>query len=185
VRLALRNRLSAIAIAAAATATFAQPAFADSAFVAQATKGSFFDRPAIASPVAGQSAPFFTPPPRGGVTQQTPETTVPATGGNFARTLEMGNNNFVFQSQSGVGNFSNVGIFGGVHDDVGVFQKGQGLSSNLFLVGVKGISLDVVQVPGAPPVNAALVKMPNGTFELFGVSAANVFRAPSGLVVIK
>jgi hypothetical protein len=169
--------LSWVVFATLAAATvLVEPSFADSAFVVQASRGAT---------TVGPSVSFPQTSPNGGVTQPAPETTVPASGGNFARTLEMGNNNVVFQSQSGLGNFSNVGIFGGARDNVGVFQKGQGLSSNLFLVGVKGVSLDVIQPPGAPPVNAALVKMPNGTFELFGVSPANVFRAPGGLVVIK
>jgi len=186
-RFALRNHLSAIAFVAAAAATFAQPAFADSAFVTQATKGSFVGRSSISSPVTGQSSGFFVPPPpRGGVTQPTPETSVPASGGNFAGTLEMGRNNSVLQSQSGSGNFSNVGILGGVHDNVGVLQHGQGLVSNVVLLGVKGLSVDVLQPPGTAPVNMLIGESPNGTLDIFqpkGVAPATIFRVGNVLVV--
>jgi len=185
-RFALRNHLNAIAFVAACAAAFAQPAFADSAFVTQASKGAFFGRTLISSPVSLQSPAFFAPPPRGGTTQPTPETTVPASGGNFAGTLEMGRNNFVLQAQSGSGNFSNVGILGGVHDNVDVLQHGQGLFSNLYLVGVKGLSVDVIQPPGTPPVDMLIGRLPNGTVGVFqptGMPSAPVFRVGNVLVV--
>jgi hypothetical protein len=185
-RFALRVRRSAIAfVAAAAPAIFAQTAFAESAFVTQATKGNFFGRSLISSPVTGQSSAFFAPP-RGGVTQPTPETTVPASGGNFAGTLEMGRNNFVLQAQSGSGNSSNVGILGGVHDNVDVLQHGQGLVSNVALVGVKGLSVDVLQPPGTAPVNMLIGELPNGTLDIFqpkGAPPAAIFRVGNVLVV--
>jgi len=173
-------------VAVAAPAIFAQPAFADSAFVTQATKGTFSGRSLIASPVAGQSSPFFAPPPRGGVMQPTPETTVSASGGNFAGTLEMGRNNFVLQAQSGSGNASNVGILGGVHDNVDVLQHGQGLVSNVVLVGVKGLSVDVLQPPGTAPVNMLIGQSPNGTLDIFqpkGAPPAAIFHVGNVLVV--
>jgi hypothetical protein len=186
-RFALRNQLSAIAfVAAAAMATSAQPACADSAFVSQASKGAFFSRSLVSSPVTAQSPVPFVPPRSGGVTQPTPETTVPASGGNFAGTLEMGRNNTVLQAQSGSGNSSNVGILGGAHDNVGVFQHGQGLVSNLALVGVKGLTVDVIQPPGTAPVNMLIGRLPNGTLGIFqpqGAPPATIFRAGNVLVV--
>lgn len=160
-----------------AAVVFVEPSFADSAFVTQASKGGSSNN--------GPSISFPMTPPNGGIMRPTPETAVPATGGNFASTLEMGRNNFVFQSQSGSGNFSNVGIFGGVSDNVGVFQRGHGLSSNLLLVGAKGLTVDVVQTPGAPPVNALFARMPNGTLQLFGVSPANISLGPHGALVLR
>lgn len=185
-RFALRNRLSAIAfVAAALPAMLVQPAFADGAFITQATNGAFFGHSAISNPVGSQpSSPYV--PPHGGTTQATPETTIPATGGNFAGTLEMGRNNFVLQAQSGSGNTSNVGILGGAHDNVAVLQHGQGLFSNLLLVGVKGLSVDVLQPPGTPPVDMLIGKLPNGTLDIFqpkGAPPATIFRVGNTLVV--
>jgi len=187
VRFALRIRKCAIAFGVlAVSAISAEPAFADSAFVTQADKGAFVGRSLISSPVTGQPpVPSFTSP-RSGTTQVTPETTVPATGGNFASTLEMGRNNFVFQSQSGSGNTSNVGILGGTHDNVGVFQKGQGLMSDLVLAGVRGLSVDVIQPPGTPPVNVLIARMPNGTVDLLqpkGAPPVSVFHVGNVLVI--
>jgi hypothetical protein len=174
-------------VAVAAPAIVSQPAFADSAFVTQASKGAFFGRSLIASPVAGPSSPLFAPPPpRGGGMQPTPETTVPASGGNFAGTLETGRNNVVLQSQSGSGNFSNVGVLGGVRDNVDVLQHGQGLFSNVVLVGVKGLSVDVLQPPGTAPVEMLIGQSPMGTLEIFqpkGAPQATVFHVGNTLVV--
>jgi hypothetical protein len=161
-RFALRNHLNAIAfLATAMPAILVQPAFADSAFVTQATKGGFPGRSSISAPASVQSPAFFAAP-RGGVMQPTPETTVPASGGNFAGTLEIGQSNHVLQVQAGTGNMSNVGILGGMHDNVDVLQHGQGLVSNLLLVGMQGVSVDVIQPPGAAPVNMLIAKLPNG-----------------------
>jgi hypothetical protein len=159
---ALRNQLSAIAlIATAATAISAQPVFAESAFVTQAGKAASFARSLISSPVTVQSTALYAPP-HGGATQPTPETTVPASGGNWAGTLEIGQFNHVLQAQAGSGNSSNVGILGGMHDNVDVLQHGQGLVSNLLLVGVQGFSVDVLQPPGSAPVNMLIARLPNG-----------------------
>jgi hypothetical protein len=188
-RFALRSHLSAIGfVASVVSAMSAHPAFADSAFVTQASKGAFFGRSLISSPVTAQSPAFFAPPPRGGVTQPTPETTVPASGGNFAGTLEMGRNNFVLQAQSGSGNFSNVGIFGGVHDNVDVLQHGQGLVSNVLLAGVKGLTVDVLQPPGSAPVDMLIARLPNGALDVIqpkGASPATVIPVPGGLLVVR
>jgi hypothetical protein len=161
-----------------------QPALADGAFITQATKGSFFGQSTISNPVSGQS--FAYVPPHGGTTQATPETTVPATGGNFASTLEMGRNNFVLQAQAGSGNTSNVGILGGTHDNIGVFQHGQGLVSNLALVSLGGLNLDVLQPPGTAPVNMLIARLPNGTLDIVqprGAPQATVVRVGNVLVV--
>jgi hypothetical protein len=179
-----RGAIAFVAVAAPAIVT--QPAFADGAFVTQATKGASFHGSMIASPVAGPSSPSFVPPPRGGAMQPTPETTVSASGGNFAGTLETGRNNFVLQSQSGSGNFSNVGVLGGVRDNVDVLQHGKGLFSDVVLVGVKGLSVDVLQPPGTAPVEMLIGQSPNGTLEIFqpkGAPQATVFRVGNVLVV--
>jgi hypothetical protein len=186
-RFALRNHLSAIAFVAAAAATFAQPAFAESAFVTQATKGAFAGRSQISSPVTVQSQ-FPNAPSRGGVAPPTPETTVPASGGNFAGTLEMGRNNFVLQAQAGAGNLSNVGILGGIRDNVDVLQHGQGLVSNVLLVGVKGLSVNVLQPPGSAPVDMLIARLPNGTLDVIqpkGAPPATVVPVPGGLLVVR
>jgi hypothetical protein len=185
-RFALRVGCSAIAFFAALTpAMFTAPAFADGAFITQAGGGAFFNRSLISSPVSSQSATAHVPP-RGGVAQPTPETTVPASGGNWAGTLEIGRNNYVRQAQSGPGNFSNVGILGGAHDRVEVLQRGQGLFSNLYLVGVKGLSVDVIQPAGTAPVNMLIGRSSNGTLDIFqpkGAPPASVFRVGNVLVV--
>jgi hypothetical protein len=186
-RFTLSNRFGAVAFTAVVAAIAAQPAFAESAFVTQASKGSFVGRSLISSPVSAPSPAFFAPaPPRGGVTQPTPETTLAATGGNFAGTLEMGKNNVVVQNQSGSGNFSNVGIISGAHDNVAVMQKGQGLFSNLYLLGVKGLTVDVLQPPGTPPVDLLIGRQSNGSLDFFqpkGAPPAQIFRVGNVLVV--
>jgi hypothetical protein len=185
-RLALSNHFSAVAFTAAVAVAFAQPAFAESAFVTQAGSGSLIGRSLISSPVTAPSPALFAPPPHGGVTQPTPETTVAATGGNYAGTLEMGRNNVVVQNQSGSGNFSNVGIISGAHDNVAVLQKGQGLFSNLYLLGVKGLTVDVLQPPGTAPVDLLIGRSSNGTLDFFqpkGAPPAQIFRVGNVLVV--
>jgi hypothetical protein len=177
--------LTCAAGVALVTAMFAQPAGADSAFIAQAGKGGFSGRSLVSSPVNSQSQFPYTPP-HSGATQPTPETSVVASGGNYAGTLEMGRNNVVLQSQSGGNNFSNVGILGGVHDSVDVLQHGQGLFSNLYLLGVKGLTVDVLQPPGTAPVDMLIARMPNGTLDFFepkGAPAATVVRVGNVLVV--
>ena len=186
-RFALSNHLCAIVVAAAAApAMFAGPAFADGAFVTQANKAGFSGHSFAANPQSGPSSFPYVPSRGGGVTQPTPETTVPATGGNFAGTLEMGRNNVVVQNQSGSHNFSNVGILGGQHDNVGVSQHGQGLFSNLYLVGVRGLNVDVVQTPGSAPVDMLIGRLPNGTVDIFqpkGAPPAPIVRVGNVLVV--
>jgi hypothetical protein len=91
----------------------------------------------------------------------TPET-ASARNGNIAQTLQIGNLNHVFQSQSGGNNLSNVSVIGGNNNNVGVWQGGKDLS-NLALINTKGMSVDVLQSPGSAPVNALIVRLPNGS----------------------
>jgi hypothetical protein len=187
-RFALRNHLSAVAFTAAIAVASAQPVFADSAFVSQAAKGAFFGRSPVSSPVTAPSPAFFVAPPRSGATLPTPETTVPASGGNFAGTLEMGRSNFVLQAQAGSGNFSNFGILGGAHDNVDVLQKGQGLVSNVLLAGVKGLTVNVIQPPGSAPVDMLIARLPNGTRDVIqpkNAPPATVIPVPGGLLVVR
>jgi hypothetical protein len=185
-RFALRDRFSAIAFVALTMPVIsAQPAFADGAFITQATNGASFGHSVISNPVTPPSS-FPYVPPHGGTTQATPETTVPATGANVAGTLEMGRNNFVLQAQAGSGNKSNVGILGSTHDNVAVLQHGQGLVSNLALVDLKGLSVDVLQPPGTAPVNMLIARLPNGMLDIVqpkGAPQASIVRVGNVLVV--
>jgi hypothetical protein len=184
-RFALRNGFCAIAFVAAAVPSLAPPASADGAFVTQAAKGAFFSHSPVSTPINVPSQLPYVPT-HGGTTQLTPETTVPASGGNSAGTLEMGRNNFVLQAQAGAGNSSNVGILGGKHDTVGVFQHGQGLVSNLALVGVQGLTVDVLQPPGTAPLNMLIARLPNGAFDIIqpkGAPPASIVRVGNVLVV--
>jgi hypothetical protein len=182
VRFTLRNHLRAIALVAlVAPAILAQPASADGAFITQAPKGSFAGHSLIALPLTAPAQG-----PSHGGTPATPETTVPATGGNFAGTLEMGRSNYVLQAQAGAGNTSNVGVLGGAHDTIGVFQHGQGLASNVALIGVKGLTVDVLQPPGTAPVNMLIARLPNGAFDILqpkGAPPASIVRVGNVLVV--
>ena len=177
--------LAFVACVTLAPVMFAQAAFADSVFINQASKGASSAGSMISSPVSAQSL-FPSVPPHGGTTQQTPETTVPATGGNFAGTLEMGRSNFVLQAQAGSNNSSNVGILGGRHDNVAVLQHGQGLVSNVALVGLQGLNVDVLQPPGTAPVNMLITRLPNGMLDIIqpkGAPPASIIRIGNTLVV--
>lgn len=139
----------------------AQASCADGAFVTQATKSAGAIQPLMLGTPLVRSLPTFVPP-HAGTTQPTPETTVPATGGNWAGTLETGRNNSVLQAQSGSHNVSDVGILGGTRDNVDVLQHGQGLVSNVWLLNMQGTSVDVLQPPGSAPVNMLIARLPNG-----------------------
>jgi hypothetical protein len=183
-RFALRNHASVIVFVAALVS--AQSALAEDAFIRQASTGTY-SGPSVSSSLAMPSQTGHAPS-RGGTTGPTPETSVPATGGNSAGTLEMGRNNYVLQAQNGAGNRSNVGIIGGSHDSVGVFQHGQGLVSNLALVGMKGFSVDVIQRPDSGPLNMLIGRLPNGTLDVVqpkGAPPVNLVRVPGGLVVVR
>ena len=184
-RYALRNYSYAAAFAVAAMLPCVQPSLADGAFITQAVKGGFSSHSLVSTPINVPS-PMPYVPPRGGTTQATPETAVPAISGNSASTLEMGRNNLVLQAQAGAGNSSNVGILGGKRDNVGVFQNGQGLSSNLALLGVSGLTVDVLQPPGTAPVNMLIARLPNGALDIIqpkGAPPASIIRVGNVLVV--
>jgi hypothetical protein len=188
-RFAMIKRLyKVVTFAALVPATmFAQPAFAESAFIAQAGKGAYFE-PQLAAHHAMAPLPTPSSPSFGGPTQAAPETAA-ASGGNRAGTLEMGKYNSVFQAQAGAGNVSNVGILHGMHDNVDVLQHGQGLMSNLLLVNVQGLSVDVIQPPGSGPVNMLIARLPNGTLDVIqpkGSAPVKFASLPNGgLLLIK
>jgi hypothetical protein len=135
-------------------------AFAQSAFITQVDPHS----PGISSPLASQpmqTVPVFQYTPTQTAFVPTPELAVPHNG-NIAQTLQIGNNNGVFQAQSGRSNFSNVGIIGGNANNVAVVQGGKDIS-NLELVNTQGLSIAVLQPPGAAPVNELIARLPNGS----------------------
>jgi hypothetical protein len=136
------------------------PAKAETAYIAQVNPaplkvGQFVSSPPMQSVPAtqyGPSAAAYVP---------TPETARPARSGNFAQTLEIGNFNNVFQSQSGGKNFSNVSVLGGKDNNIGVWQGGRDLS-NLNLINAQGLSIAVIQPPGAAPINMLIARLTNG-----------------------
>ncbi|MBN9008469.1 MAG: hypothetical protein J0H40_24075 [Rhizobiales bacterium] len=138
-------------------------AHAEGAFVQQATGSYRQFLPGVAVPLnvpASMSAPSWAP--KAAPTRSMPETAVPATGGNFASTLEIGNFNRVTQAQIGSGNISNVGIIKGYANNVGVLQAGSHLKSNLALINTAGLSVGVIQPNGSAPVNMLIARLPNG-----------------------
>jgi hypothetical protein len=167
--LALRSLVShagfAVMACLALSVAFAPEAFADGAFISQATvsaKAAGVALPIPASPSSTTGSPAFTP--HVGSTRATPELATPAlaSGGNFASTLEIGNYNKVFQAQLGAGNVSNVGIIKGTANKVGVLQAGNNLTSNLALINTQGMSVGVIQPNGSAPVNMLIARLPNG-----------------------
>lgn len=166
-RIALRAFASRAAYAVPAclalSLLFASGAHADSAFIQQATAAYQGRQVALPLPVntgTNTNAPAWAP--HSGNTRPTPELAVPASGGNFASTLEIGNYNKVFQAQLGSNNTSNVGIIKGFNNNVGVLQLGNSLRSNLALVNTSGLSVGVIQPSGSAPVNMLIARLPNG-----------------------
>jgi hypothetical protein len=156
-----RPKLAGLQFACAALSlVISQQALADDAFIQQAPKGASNQPVTYAYPTVSTPATSWTP--RSGVMPPTPETAVPATGGNFASTLEVGRFNRVSQVQAGSGNISNVGIIKGSNNNVGVLQAGHSLKSNLLLVNTEGISVGVIQPNGSAPVNMLIARLPNG-----------------------
>jgi hypothetical protein len=138
-------------------------AHAEGAFVQQATGGYHSSMAGVAVPLnvpTGYGAPTWAP--KVAPTRPVPETALPATGGNFASTLEIGNFNRVTQAQIGAGNISNVGIIKGYANNVGVLQAGNNLKSNLALINTQGLSVGVIQPNGSAPVNMLIARLPNG-----------------------
>ncbi len=138
------------------------PASAQTAYITQATPNSsgFVSTSTASSPI--QLVPVSQTAPRETAFVPTPETAPTARNGNIAQTLQIGNYNQVFQSQSGGNNFSNVGVIGGTNNNVGVFQGGKD-QSNLGLINTQGLSIGVIQAPGAAPVNMLIARLPNGS----------------------
>ena len=121
----------------------------------------------VANPIAptaaltGGGAQTFTAP-RAGSLKAVPELTPPASGGNYASTLEIGAYNKVFQAQLGSGNTSNVGIIKGYANNVGVLQAGNNLKSNVGLINTQGLNVGVIQPNGSAPVNVLIARLPGG-----------------------
>jgi hypothetical protein len=155
---------SAGSIALLVASSFNQAAFAESAFIQQATAGSSGRPVTFSYPSYSAAQPPLArwAPRSGGITPPTPETTLPASGGNSANTLQIGAYNRVFTGQAGSGNISNVGIIKGVANNVGVLQAGHSLVSNLLLVNTAGLSVGVIQPNGSAPLNMLIARLPNG-----------------------
>jgi hypothetical protein len=136
------------------------PALGESAYITQVTSKFSGAPPSIASqPVTvAPSAPYV---PRQMSFVPTPETAAPARNGNYAQTIQVGNSNAVFQAQAGGNNVSNVGVWGGKNNNVGVFQGGQDLST-VNLINAQGLSVAVLQPPGSAPMNVLIARLPNG-----------------------
>jgi hypothetical protein len=129
--------------------------------------GSGASAQSVANPIApsaaltGSGAPSYTAP-RNGALKAAPELAPPASGGNYASTLEIGAYNKVFQAQLGAGNVSNVGILKGYANSVGVLQAGNNLTANVGLIKTQGLSVGVIQPNGSAPVNVLIARLPNG-----------------------
>jgi hypothetical protein len=144
------------------------PVHAESAYIAQASaSASVIASPTTAQPLQvvptssyGSRQTSFAPTQTSFV--PTPET-AQAHGTNLASTLEIGNQNRVLQAQAGGKNYSNVGVLGGSNDHIAVLQGGRDIS-NIQFVGISGLNLTIVQPAGAPPINALIARLPNGTY---------------------
>ena len=113
------------------------------------------------SAITGGGAQTFTAP-RTGSLKAVPELAPPASGGNYASTLQIGSYNSVVQAQFGAGNVSNVGIIGGRGNNVGVLQAGNNLKSNVGLINTQGLNVGVIQPNGSAPVNVLIARLPGG-----------------------
>ena len=136
------------------------PALAESAYIAQVSSKisgptpSMVSQPIPLSPAAPYAARQMSFVP-------TPEMAAPVRSGNYAQTIQVGNSNAVYQAQVGGNNVSNVGVWGGKNNDVGVFQGGRDLS-NVNLINTQGLSVAVLQPPGSAPMNVLIARLPNG-----------------------
>jgi hypothetical protein len=139
-----------------------QAASAQSAYITQVsphTSGYTSTSTLTSAPV--QTVPVSQYTPNQTAFVPTPELATPRNG-NIASTLQIGNYNHVYQSQSGGNNFSNVGIIGGNSNNVGVWQGGHDIS-NLALINTQGLPIFVLQPPGAAPINMLIARLPNGS----------------------
>jgi hypothetical protein len=138
------------------------PALAQTAYIQQVDpRASGITSSTSAATHLLQPVPVAQGPARSTAFVPTPETATPARNNNLAQTLQIGSYNQVFQAQFGGNNFSNVGIIGGNHNNVGVLQGGQDLS-NLELINTQGLSIGVIQPPGSAPINMLIARLPNG-----------------------
>jgi hypothetical protein len=152
--LSLRAGLTAALMFAACA-----PASAQTAYITQVSPHTSGFTTSL-TPQSIQLVPVAQNAPRETAFVPTPETTS-ARNGNIAQTLQIGNFNHVFQSQSGGNNLSNVGVLGGNGNNVGVWQGGKDLS-NLNLINTQSLSIGVFQPPGAAPLNMLIARLPNG-----------------------
>ena len=148
------------ALAALPAILSAAPAKAETAYIAQVNPAPV-KVGQVTSSQTSQPLPVTQYGPASTAYVPTPETARPGRNGNFAQTLEIGSFNNVFQSQSGGKNFSNVSVLGGKDNNIGVWQGGKDLS-NLNLMNTQGLSIAVIQPPGAAPINMLIARLPNG-----------------------
>jgi hypothetical protein len=67
-----------------------------------------------------------------------------------------------------------------------VLQGGKDLS-NVVLVNTKGLTVDVVQPTGTAPINALVLRLPNGALDVIQPKSAppvNIARLPNGGIVL-
>jgi hypothetical protein len=139
-----------------------QAAFAQSAYITQVNpRASGYTSTSTLVSAPAQTVPVSQYTPNQAAFVPTPELATPRNG-NIASTLQIGNYNHVYQSQSGGSNFSNVGIIGGNANNVGVWQGGHDIS-NLTLINTQGLPIAVLQPPGAAPINMLIARLPNGS----------------------
>ena len=156
----LKRRMSLLGALAGALLAVCSPALAETAYIAQVNPKSSNAAPTTASQPLQMAPPApYASRPTSFV--PTPEMAKPANNGNFAQTIQVGNANQVFQSQAGGNNVSNVGVWGGKNNDIGVWQGG-GDRSNLNLINTKGLAVAVIQPPGSAPLNVLIARLPNG-----------------------
>jgi len=156
----LKHRRPLLGVLAGVLLAACSPALAETAYIAQVNPKFSSAAPPVASqPPQMTPATPYAPRPMSFV--PTPETATPARNGNFAQTIQVGNSNQVFQSQTGGNNVSNVGVWGGKNNDIGVWQGG-GDRSNVNLINTQGLAVAVIQPPGSAPLNMLIARLPNG-----------------------
>jgi len=131
---------------------------ADTTFIDQIPNGQTAVLPANAGPLLSPHVPGTSSV----VPSFAPQFTAPRHG-NRATTVEIGNNNSVFQLQTGTGDQSLVGILGGNRNSVGVVQAGNNLESDLLLIGTQGMSVGVFEPNHSAPLRMAIIHVPAGT----------------------
>jgi hypothetical protein len=175
------------------------PAQAETAYIAQVNSAPLKVGQLTSSP-APQPVPVTQYGPSSTAYVPTPETARPGRNGNFAQTLEIGNFNNVFQSQSGGKNFSNVSVLGGKDNNIGVWQGGADLSK-LNLINAQGSAIAVIQPRGASPLNMLVVQhtgappldmlvvdpagAPPQIFQPAGSPPISMVKLPNGVLLIK